>query len=56
MRNEINQRGVVAKKITKRAEAYAEIQAENRQLLQRLAELQTQLDSLKNLEENIAPE
>lgn len=56
MRNEINQRGVLAKRVDRRADAYAEVQAENRQLLQRLAELQLQLNSLKNLEENIAPE
>jgi len=56
MRNEINQRGLVSKKIDRRTETITALQTENRQLLQRLAELQAQLDNLKNLEQNIAPE
>ncbi len=56
MRNEINKRALVAKKIDRRTRTITELQTENGQLLQRLAELQAQLDNLKNLEENIAPE
>ncbi len=56
LRNEMQQRSIVEKKVGRHNQQLDQVRAENRQLLQRLAELQLQLDQLKSLETNIDPE
>ena len=56
LKNEMSQRSVVEKKVGRHNSLLDQERAENRQLLQRLAELQLQLDQLKSLESNIDPE
>ncbi len=56
LKNEMQHRSVVEKKVGRHNSLLDQERAENRQLLQRLAELQLQLDQLKSLESNIDPE
>lgn len=56
IRNEMQQRSIIEKKISRHNQRLDQERADNRQLLQRLAELQLQLDQLKDLETNIDPE
>lgn len=56
IRNEMQQRSIIEKKVSRHNQLLDQERAENRQLLQRLAELQLQLDQLKDLETNIDPE